>query len=717
MSSFEVVEPEVIEPVRLTAHAEDENTRIEVLDGNLNVVPGSSRLGQTTVEVPPGAYAVRFQIGTDYVQRIAILAPNSGETHVWLRDEDAPKFATAAPVERTRSTREKHREPAERISRSEPLAKGEGAPEYSHLLIFARDLVKPGTSDPAQGLTLHDMNGAMIADFSADAERDLSERWAGIHYALPPEAYRLRLSAGSRAFTEQIVYLTKGWQTQVFLLVRGTGGSGENQRVSLESASVLMARPDGGFNPERQDLRWTESALRALSGSGNIPGSVRTEMLWDKFQNPMLGIYAGLLHLRRQEIIPDLLRQVFHNLMALVGPLPDVLAIGWGLALRDAKTRGDALFMQTLNRPGDLATPPMLRASWELLVEASVLHKEIIPAGTFCERTSTRLTAAGPWYAWRGDPGAAPVEPEPEPSLDLGWLGSFIPAGFVRGLAIGTLTIALPIVAKMLAATPMAGRLLYSRRFTDAERRVAQYVYPLVDLHLQALVEGDEALIAEVLEGMKSRGTDAVALVKSLKIPASAALVAAWGLMRKLALQPVVPNDMWLDAFATEESHQNHILKTALRRLKTEPATLRHKRGGDPVNVLAIVFLRYRGSPAASDDDPRSAAATARVLEDNEYVMSQSGDGVSAELLDAAVADARSRLLSWLQERVAKHKIAFAEGWQSKVLPPPDTYSRGFLLPAPSNEEVARASANPRGAARRPSKRGPRSRSKKRRTP
>src|SRR5262249_10907608 len=88
-------------PVRLIAHAQDENTRIDVLDGNLNVVPGSSRLGETTVDVPPGAYAVRFQIGSDYVQRVAICSPNSPVTHVWLSDEDAPRFTTSAPVRKT----------------------------------------------------------------------------------------------------------------------------------------------------------------------------------------------------------------------------------------------------------------------------------------------------------------------------------------------------------------------------------------------------------------------------------------------------------------------------------------------------------------------------------------------------------------------------------------------------------------------------------------
>lgn len=675
---------EAMAPVRLTAHAEDESTRIEVLDGNLNIVPGSSRLGETTVDVPPGAYAVRFQIGADYVQRIAILASQSPETHVWLNDADAPRFATSAPVRHTKSTREIHREPAQRLSLSLPLPRPGGMPGDSHLLVFARDLIEGRHNDPAQGLSLHDLKGTLVADFGAVGERNPVDRWAGGHLGLNAGAYRLRLSTGSRRFSEQIIYLAKGWQTQVFLLAGGVGDSDLDRRVNLASASVLMAKPDEGFNPERPDLRWTESALRALRQHGNIPGSVRTEMLWEKFQNPMLGIYGGMLHLRRKEIDSYLLRQVFHNLMGLVGPLPDVLAIGWGLALRDPNIKQDALFMQALNRPGDLATPPMLRASWELLVEASVLQPELVPAGSFTERASTRLTATGPWFSWRGEPPPPRDEPELAPESNLpGIWGKLIPPSFVQGLTTGTLGVALPYLANLLARMPMAGYLLYSGRFTDVERRIAQYVYPLVDLQLQALVQGDAALTAEVVEGIKGRGTDATGLVKSLKVPAGAALGAVWSLVRKLLLQPVVPHKQMLPSFVTEEAHQNKTLESILKTLQDRSTALRHKRGGEPVNALAFLSLRYRGSPAESGESVAAAASLAQLLCENEYVIGEEAIAPDAAALASILADVRVQVLANLEKQVAKWKIKFAPGWQAQVLPDPAVYKAGALLPAP----------------------------------
>lgn len=680
-------------PVRLTAHAEDENTRIDVLDGDLNVIPGSSRLGETTVDVPPGAYAVRFQIGSEYVQRVAILTPQSAETHVWLKDADAPRFATSAPVRQTTSTREIHRAPAQRLSLAPPLPVPAAVPDEGRLLVFARDLVEGRRNDPAEGLSLHDPAGTMVADFGTVGERDLEDRWAGAHLQLKAGPYRLRLSSVNRRFSEQIIYVVKGWQTQVFLLAGGAGESDRQRRVNLAGASVLMARPKEGFTPERPDLRWTESALRALGESGNIPGAVRSEMMWEKFQNPMLGIYAGILHLRREKVDPHLLRTVFHNLMGLVGPLPDVLAIGWALALRVAKTTENELFMQGLHRPGDLSMPPMLRASWDELVEASVLHPQLVPAGSFTERASTALTRGGPWFSWRGEPPAVPKEVAPPRATGL-WAAG---AGLLEAFAGGALGFALQTIAKTLAQMPMAGYLLYSHRFTDLERRVAQYAYPLVDLQLQKLIEGDEALTAEVLEGLKSRGIDAAGLVKSLKIPASTALGAVWGLLRKLVIQPVVPHGKMLASFVAAEAHQNEILVSLLKSLEHQATPLRNKRGGEPVSALAFLMLRYRGSPSESVRKVADTKHLAKLLQENEYVIGEEAAAPDARGLDRILAELRAHVLAELKQEVAKRNVKFGRGWHKQVLPKPAAYKTGALLPAPVERQAARRLGEPAG--------------------
>jgi len=670
--------------LQLTAHAQDESTRIDILDGNLQIVPNSSRLGETTVQVPAGAYAVRFHIGSDYVERTAIITPQSSPVHVSLDDADAPHFATSAPVRQTRSTPESHLNPAQRISREPALDKCGGQKADGHLLVFTRDPYDSRRNDPAQGISLHELGGKEVCDFASDAQRSREERWAGCHYAVAPGAYRLRFFTRMSDFTEQIIYVVKGWQTQVFLVVSANDSSEGGRRANLESASVLMARPTQGFDPARQDLRWTESALQALSGAANIPGAARTEMLWNKFQNPMLGIYAGLLHLRRDGIDRQVLRTVFSNLMGLVGPLPDVLAIGWGLALRDRETRNDVLFMQALERPGDLSMPPLLRASWDLIVEASVSNQQIVPAGSFAERSSRRLTRAGPWYTWRGDPPpgvVAPIRDEPIRWLADSRLSKLIPAPLITAATHWTLGFILPVLAALLKGAPEAGRLLYTKRYTNTERRLAQYVYPLIDPQLQELVKDSDELTREARESFGSGNTNAIELVKSLRIPATVAIAAAWSLIRKMKLQPVVPSEPHLDSFVSSESRQNAVLKGALNSLRDESSPIHNKRGGDPVNTLAVVYLRYRGSPAGEHEGRVDSNETLRVLCEADYVYGKKDDDLVPAMLDKTVDSARRSLIEHLGQPVERGEIQFDTGWEELVLPAVDAYSHGSLLP------------------------------------
>jgi hypothetical protein len=302
------------------------------------------------------------------------------------------------------------------------------------------------------------------------------------------------------------------------------------------------------------------------------------------------------------------------------------------------------------------------------------------------------LTAAGPWFCWRGEPPAAAArEAAPKlPSLEIQGLGrvlsKLLPSD-LPDLAKGGLGMALSLLAKVLASQPMAGHLLCSPRYSDIERRVAQYAYPLVDPQLQMLVEGDDALKADILEGMKDRGTDGFALVKSLKIPASVALGAVWGVLRKLMIQPIVPNELTLNLFIIDEAHKNDVLETALRRLRTRPTSLRHRRGGGPLSTLHVVFLRYRGSPARESRGRVLGSETVSLLAENEYVVGEDGPPTDV-WMDDIVDDARSDLIAWLGSRVAKEEIGFADDWPEKILPSPGEYVVGALLPQPVSTKL-----------------------------
>src|SRR5207245_1694682 len=118
--------------------------------------------------------------------------------------------------------------------------------------------------------------------------------------------------------------------------------------------AVLIAHEAVGFDASKRDVRYTEAALRALRERSSIPGPMSEDMLHGKFENPLLGVLAALLQLRRKDLTVSSLREVVENLLRLVGPSPDVLAIGLGMINRDESLRADAEFRQRVGVPSIL---------------------------------------------------------------------------------------------------------------------------------------------------------------------------------------------------------------------------------------------------------------------------------------------------------------------------------------------------------------------------
>jgi hypothetical protein len=520
MSNSEVIPAQY----RLNARAPDENTRIEVFDGNMRAIKLEHNLGAISLDLPAGVYSVRFHQGVNFTEKLAALMPETPVVDVAISPSEEPEFATAAPVPRTTTTHEWQSDPARDLSRSAPLPAPTGHNGGSRAFFFLRNPFPGGTLP--NGVTLHDLDGEKLLDLDAQGVRD--KQCLGANIELNPGPYRLRMPSRS-SVVEQVVFTAAGWQAQVFLMT--PEGPGRQQNIGR--ISILMARNNFGFDFDRPDSRLTEAALRALTNRQNIPGADRSEMLWAKFENPMLGIYGGLLSLRRTKAEPMLIRKVFNNLHALVGPFPDVLAIGWALALRDEQTRTDPAFMSMLRNPHACAAPPMLRESWEYLLRASAVERELIPRGSVADRIGGRLVSGTPWVTWLG------VLPEPETALTpegleisaaepsspwekkLKRLAEFFKRTsktFFKSVKTATLQGQLSNLAELLSRHPKAGFCLESQRFTDLERRIAYYVQPSIDPRFAAAIEANPELAKKLRDAGTDRTTDVATFLTELNI-------------------------------------------------------------------------------------------------------------------------------------------------------------------------------------------------------
>jgi hypothetical protein len=151
-----------------------------------------------------------------------------------------------------------------------------------------------------------------------------------------------------------------------------------------------MGRGDGS-DLSSEHARLAEIARLALIDQRKIARDELRIVLAHKFDDPLLGILGA--HLLLMEKQPDygLLRVVKTNLLDRLQQHehPDVQA----LALAPELGNGPSSYV--------FRTPPMLRASWSLILQSSVDMPERVAPDSLAARAAGRLAATQPWLVWR----------------------------------------------------------------------------------------------------------------------------------------------------------------------------------------------------------------------------------------------------------------------------------------------------------------------------
>lgn len=425
---------------------ESQHVEVAVYDGRLEPLPLFHNLGRVELKVVPGAYKVEFRTGAETSTQIVVVS--EGETRE-VRLEARIRVASAAPVQGSTTSHEYQQGPAFHESIRPPLSPPAGEAGGSSLFLFVRDHDENAWTgeNPAAGLSLHRLDGSLLYDldrvrgegvarddddpgpprprtaravYRGDlpdapapggtglARYSASGHWTALHAELDPGAYLLRLRTANEGVLQQVVHLAEGWQTQLFLLARSYGRGTERRRQGdLARGSVFMTR-DPGFQPGEQPFYLTEVALRALADGRSLPGPHQADMMGGRTANPMMGLYSGYLHLRLPRMDPWVLRPVFLNLHRLLGPHPDVIALGWAIVARwqaegvEGPYPGDGIvsIRQAVEAAGPMDVPPMLRASADAIARASFTNPGLVAPDSLAERVTTRMLLAGPWLLW-----------------------------------------------------------------------------------------------------------------------------------------------------------------------------------------------------------------------------------------------------------------------------------------------------------------------------
>jgi hypothetical protein len=425
--------------VRLRVEAEPGVT-ITVLNADLQ--PVADGIGSLEEEFPPGLYDLRFVAGHAIGEKVVRL----GSENLRYR---APTVAFHSPALITQSVAEDEiTSRANRLSRRPNERVGRGA----QLLVVVLDEAPVARANAAAGLTVRSLEGKLLASFerlSMRSREGSQPVWAVGCLELDPGPYRLRVATGT-ATLEQMIILVEDWQTQVFLDRKSWGASPARRRASLPDASVLLSPMRRDFDPFRADLRLTELARIALLDRRPVlaPQDLN-EMIYGKWENPMLGLYAANLLLATNKGTPQLINKIRHNLRQLLGNHPDVAA----LDLRAGET------------VDPIKVPPMLRASWDTVVAASATRPDLVAADSLAGRIAEHLFGTGMWLTWRSPIARSATKPSQTAETPLSKAIALVVSAVAVAVASEGLAAALsPAGQSVVALATEVGRQMRSRR-------------------------------------------------------------------------------------------------------------------------------------------------------------------------------------------------------------------------------------------------------------
>jgi hypothetical protein len=373
-------------PIQLIVHADNPAVHIAVSDGHFTQV--AEGLGQMEALLAPGLYSVTFKAGSLIHKTYIALEP--GREPVTITAPALP-FATPVPLQQTRTTHPIHEQQAASLSRQIAIDAGSG----SQLFVFVRDLEVGDATHPAIALTLHDLAGHLLVDLTKYGEYAYEDKqvppWSGGNIQLHPGLYRLRISLDATDIREQILVTCPGWQTQLFLLRQATADH-PGYRANLFDGALFMVPTGTGFDPRRLDFKQTELVRQGLSQRRVVitPDDLE-QMYWVETSNPMLGVYGAQLLLLASNLDRPLLHKITAALHRMLGNHPDVAALaGW-----IGNTEGELLIFNS---------PPMLRQSWNMIVEASIEQPDIVPANSLSSQIGIYVWEEGAWLIWSVPP-------------------------------------------------------------------------------------------------------------------------------------------------------------------------------------------------------------------------------------------------------------------------------------------------------------------------
>lgn len=375
--------------VQLVAQAADPLTEVLVIDHRFAVA--ARGVGRVEGAFAPGLYRVKFRAGTAQDEVQTALAPGAEPVTIQGR----PLHERSIGVQRARTV-----QAAGDQGRTPDATLGEGS---ELLLSFAfPDEAGP---PPRDGISLHSAEGSPLWRLDLGATPDGSVR-----LAVDPGFYRLRFTRSSGEWREQGLIAVRRSHTHYVVPLCpersddvASRGSARDWRPDFRAANLRVeAGARGTPQDEATAARLLEIAKQSLlTRSRRVAKPALDQLLDQKFSSPMLGVMA--LHLARLQRMTATESQRWSGVAdRLAQRLPgsaDVVALSLAFR-RGGGSKPPKRRLADVVRSRAVTHPPLLKASWDLLVDLSADHPDLLAAGTLAEEVADRICGDGPWCTW-----------------------------------------------------------------------------------------------------------------------------------------------------------------------------------------------------------------------------------------------------------------------------------------------------------------------------
>ena len=375
--------------VRLVVRAYDRCSEVFLVNSDFQRI--AAGIGELEAVVSPGIYKARFRLGQKQVDQLVEVARESPERATLEICGDPVDFSSPVPlagIGAGQGIQEVHRKAAEKFSQ---LAVSEQKGAGSWLFLFIREITD-SAAVPWAGITLHDLDGALIAEPNQGI-CDQENGYFALHLEVDPGTYRLRVEEEPGEFYEMFVQTEAGWQTQVFAVSEQAWLPDiQAHRAALSSAAVLMAEAGQGFTAKDEVARQVELLRLGLLHRRKV---VTETFVADLLQqeslhslNPLQVILLAHSLAEQGKLDTALLTTLLKKLPANFAEHADIQA----LMLNQPATVRPAFF-----------APPMLHSSWDRIVQAVKQRKAIIPPGSLAAQLDDSVIKTALWLVHRPD--------------------------------------------------------------------------------------------------------------------------------------------------------------------------------------------------------------------------------------------------------------------------------------------------------------------------